>query len=192
MSYGLAIVAVFILSMAVLVVAIMLFRHQRQVAEIKATFLNSKKQRNFFHQRYLTYQADLDRLRVSYNSMMKELVHIKSEMTDCKNGIKEILEILKEETRGVDDQMSQELSRIIDRRKSIVRQQWQEFNGKKALLLEKMDLALTEKASEESLIQKKDDAFAKLTEMNAILSRIKKEYERVVRSPIISFGKKTD
>jgi len=192
MSYGLALVAILILSMAVLFVAIMLFRHQRQVAEIKATFLNSKKQRNFFHQRYLTYQADLDRLRVSYNSMMKELLHIKSEMIDNKNEIKVILEILKEETRGVDDQMSQELSRIIDRRKGIVKRQWLEFNGRKALLIEKMNLALAEKASEESLIQKKDEAFAKLTEMNAILGRIKKDYERIVRSPIISFGKKTD
>ena len=192
MSYGLALVAILILSMAVLFVAIMLFRHQRQVAEIKATFLNSKKQRNFFHQRYLTYQADLDRLRVSYNSMMKELLHIKSEMIDNKNEIKVILEILKEETRGVDDQMSQELSRIIDRRKGIVKRQWLEFNGRKALLIEKMNLALAEKASEESLIQKKDEAFAKLTEMNVILGRIKKDYERIVRSPIISFGKKTD
>ena len=192
MSYGLAIVAVLILSIAVLFVAVMLFRHQRQVAEIKAAFFHSKKQRNFFHQRYLTYQADLDRLRVSYNSMMKELLHIKSEMTDNKNEIKEILEILKEETRGVDDQMSMELSRIIDRRKSIVKQQWQAFNGRKALLIEKMNRVLAEKANEESLIQKKDEAFAKLTELNAILARIKKDFDRIVRSPIISFGKKTD
>ena len=192
MSYGLAVVAVLILSTAVLFVAIMLFHHQRQVAQIKATFINCKKQRNFFHQRYLAYQADLDRLRVSYNNMMKELLHIKSEMIDDKNEVKNILEILKEETKGVDDQMSQELSRIIDRRKSIVKQQWQEFNGKKALLIDKMNQALAEKASEESLIQKKDDAFVKLTEMNGILTRIKKDYERIVRSPIISFGEKID
>ncbi|MFH1069094.1 MAG: hypothetical protein V1794_05670 [Candidatus Glassbacteria bacterium] len=190
MTLGLALIAAILICLAIFGLAIMTFRHQRLLQEKKGMYLNAHKERSLHYRRYTTCQADLERLRVSFNNRLRELGHLKVEIQAKKKEIQDILDILREESKQVDEEMEKDLTRIIERRKGMILNHWKELNGKKALYLGKLKEAQTDKGSRQSLMEKKESEFQMLSRMNSELARLKSEYERIVRRPIFSFGSK--
>ncbi len=178
-----------LICLAIMVVAVLVFRHQRMLQEKKAAYQKCSKERVFHHRRYTTLQADLDRLRVSYNNRIRELMLMNSEMEKLKTEIREILEILRDESKSVDQEMEQDLSRIIERRKGMMETRWREINGKKQLWMERIKKAKADRKSQNDLIDKKDREFQLLAQFNNELLKLKSEYEELARSSILSFGK---
>ncbi len=190
MSIGMTCLLVFILSLGVLFVAILVIRRQRMLAEKKSQYLACMKQRDYHQRRFKACQVDIEKLRASYNSLLRDLNLLLIEMGKKKKEIKEILEVLKEESKGVDGQVEQDLTRIIERRKGMLKKDWQEFNGKKTSYLEKLKQAISDRQSMNGYIMRKEEEFKKWSELEARLQQLKKEYARMVRNPIIPFGKK--
>lgn len=190
MSAGIMLLLVLILSLGFLFVAIMVIRHQRMLAEKKSRYLSCMKERDYHQRRYKACQVDIDKLRGSYNNLMRDLNLLLIEMEKKRNEIKDILEILKEESRDADKQMEQDLTRIIERRKGMLKDNWQEFNGQKTIYLEKLKQAVSDKQSMSRYIMTKEEEFRKWSKLETILQQFKKEYEQMMRNPIIPFGKK--
>ncbi len=189
MGVGMMFSVALLISVGTLVVAVLVFRHQRLLQEKKAAYMKCSKERGFHDRRYKTLQADLDRLRVSYNSRIRELMQMNSEMERLRGEIKEILEILRDESKSVDQEMEQDLSRIIQRRKGMIRKLWQEINGKKTLWMEKIKQAGTDRQSQKDLIEKKEREFQLLARLSKELGRLKHEYEHLAQGSIVSIGK---
>lgn len=190
MSIGMTCLLVFILSLGVLFIAILVIRRQRMLAEKKAQYLACMKQRDYHQRRFKACQVDIEKLRVSYNSLLRDLNLLLIEMGKKKKEIKEILEVLKEESKGVDGQVEQDLTRIIERRKDMLKKDWQEFNGKKTSYLEKLKQAISDRQSMNGYIMRKEEEFRKWSKLEDYLKQLKKEYARMVRNPIIPFGRK--
>jgi hypothetical protein len=186
MSMTMMFVVALLILASILVIAIMVFRHQRALQEKKASYLRCRKEQGFHHRRYTTFQADLDRLRVSYNSRLRDLMLLGSEIEKSKDEIREILDILREESGGVDEEMEQDLSRIILRRKGMIENLWTAMNGKKVLWLDKLKKAREDRKAQNDLIDKKDKEFKLLTELNNELGKLKREYEEISRSSVFS------
>ena len=189
-SPGIMLLLVLILSLGFLFVAIMIIRHQRMLAEKKSRYLSCMKERDYHQRRYKACQVDIDKLRGSYNSLMRDLNLLLIEMGKKRNEIMDILEILKEESRDIDEHMEQDLTRIIERRKGMLKNNWQEFNGQKTIYLEKLKQAVSDKQSMSRYIMTKEEEFRKWSKLETILQQFKKEYEQMMRNPIIPFGKK--
>ncbi len=189
-SPGIMILLVLILSLGLLFVSILVIRHQRMLAEKKSRYLSCMKERDYHQRRYKACQVDIDKLRGSYNSLMRDLNLLLIEMGKKRNEIMDILEILKEESRDIDEHMEQDLTRIIERRKGMLKNNWQEFNGQKTIYLEKLKQAVSDKQSMSRYIMTKEEEFRKWSKLEIILQQFKKEYEQMMRNPIIPFGKK--
>jgi len=181
---------VLILSLGFLFIAILVIRHQRMLAEKKSRYLSCMKERDYHQRRYKACQVDIDKLRGSYNSLMRDLNLLLIEMEKKRNEIMDILEILKEESRDIDEHMEQDLTRIIERRKGMLKNNWQEFNGQKTIYLEKLKQAVSDKQSMSKYIMTKEEEFRKWSKLETSLQQFKKEYEQMMRNPIIPFGKK--
>ena len=190
MGVGTMFFVALLIAVATLVVAILVFRHQRMLQEKKATYLKCSKEHGFHNRRYKTLQVDLERLRSSYNSRIRELMQMNMEMEQLRKEIKEILEILRDESKSVDQEMEQDLSRIIQRRKGMIKKLWWEINGKKTLWMDKIRQAKADRKSQNDLIEKKDREFQLITQLNKELARLKHEYERLAQSSMIYIGKR--
>lgn len=190
MSAGIMLLLVLILSLGFLFFSILIIRHQRMIAEKKSRYLNCMKERDYHQRRYKACQVDIDKLRGSYNSLMRDLNLLLIEMEKKRNEIMDILEILKEESRDIDEHMEQDLTRIIERRKGMLKDNWQEFNGQKTIYLKKLKQAVSDKQSMSKYIMTKEEEFRKWSKLETSLQQFKKEYEQMMRNPIIPFGKK--
>lgn len=190
MSAGIMLLLVLILSLGFLFITILIIRHQRMLAEKKFRYLSCMKERDYHQRRYKACQVDIDKLRGSYNSLMRDMNLLLIEMEKKRNEIMDILEILKEESRDVDEQMDQDLTRIIERRKGMLKDNWQEFNGQKTIYLEKLKQAVSDKQSMSRYIMTKEEEFRKWSKLETSLQQFKKEYEQIMRNPIIPFGRK--
>ncbi len=190
MSAGIMLLLVLILSLAFLFITILIIRHQRMLAEKKARYFSCMKQRDYHQRRYKACQVDIDKLRGSYNSLMRDLNLLLIEMGKKRDEIMDILEILKEESRDVDEHMEQDLTRIIERRKGMLKNNWQEFNGQKTIYLKKLKQAVSDKQSMSKYIMAKEEEFRKWSRLETSLQQFKKEYEQMMRNPIIPFGRK--
>jgi hypothetical protein len=190
MSVGIMFLFVLVVSVVVLSIAILVIRHQRMLAEKKSQYLNCMKQRDYHQRRYKACQVDIDKVRASHNNLLGDLNQLLIEMEEKRNGISEVLEILREESKGVDNQMEQDITRIIERRKGMLKNDWQVFNGLKASYLEKLKKALSDRQSMNEAIMKKEDEFKRWKHLEACLQQLQKEYEQIKRNPIIPFGKK--
>ncbi len=189
MNVGMMFFVALLISGLTLLAAILIFRRQRMLQEKKAAYMRCNKERGVRHRRYTTLQADLDRLRASYNSRVRELMQLNREMEKLRNKIKEILGILRDESKSVDQEMDLDLNRIIIRRKGMIEKLWKEINGKKVLWMEKVKQAKSDRKSQNGLIDKKDREFQLLTQLSTELSRLKQDYDQLTQSSILSFGK---
>lgn len=190
MSIGVMFLFVFILSLGILLIAILIIRHQRLLAEKKSQYLDCMKKRDYHQRRYKTHQVDIEKLRASYNSLLRDLNLLLTEMEQKGNEIREVLDVLKEESKDIDEQMEQDLARIIERRKGMLKKDWQVFNGQKTSYLEKIKQAISDRQSMNGYIVRKEEEFLKWKELETRLHQLKKEYELILRNPIIPFFKK--
>ena len=190
MSVGIMFFFVLIVSLGILAIAILFFRQQRILAEKKAQYVSCLKERDFHQRRYKACQVDIDKLRANHNSLMRELNHLLTEMGEKRSELANVLEILKEESKSIDDQMNQDLSRIVQRRKTMLKDDWQALNGQKASYLEKVKKVISDRQSMSAYIAKKEEEFKKWKEFETVLQMLKKQYEQLKRNPIIPFGRK--
>jgi len=175
--------------LGLLMVAMAIYRHQRMLAEKKAPYLAARKQGDSSKDRFESSQAEITRLRTDYNNILAEMTLLQTEIKEKRKEIKEILDILKEETSHLDEEMNQEFVKIVERRKELLKANWKLFNGKKTAYLEKLKQAQKDKDSMNKVMKKKDEAFRKWTEANVQMKRIAEEYEVLKKSSLFSFRK---
>jgi hypothetical protein len=180
----------FIFSLVIIGLAMAYYHRQRILQEKKIRYLNVKKENSAHWRRYESYQADIDRLRSNYNTRLREMALFKIDIDAKKKEIKEILEILKEETKHVDSVMDRDLVRIIDRRKDILKKLWTEQDGKKAAYLEKLQLAKQNQVSVDIIGSKTEQEYQLWNQTKFLLERIKKEYDLLSKRSFFHFEKR--
>ena len=190
MILGWAFSIALVICAVILALAILTYRRQHLLTEMKALYLKARKERAFHYRRYTTYQADIDRLRVNFESHLGELDRLKNEIEAKKKEITDILDILREEIKQTDFEIDKDLTRIIERRKGMILKHWKELDGKKTLYLEKLKEIKQGKVTQRTLVEKKESEFQALSQSNSEIARVKAEYDRVIRSSIFSFGSK--
>jgi cell division protein FtsL len=190
MNYAILFLLVIIISLVIIGLAMAYYHRQRILQEKKIRYLNVKKENSAHWRRYESYQADIDRLRSNYNTRLREMALFKIDIDAKKKEIKEILEILKEETKHVDSVMDRDLVRIIDRRKDILKKLWTEQDGKKAAYLEKLQLARQNQVSVDIIGAKREQEYKLWDETKFLLERLKKEYDLISKRSFFPFGMK--
>jgi len=187
MSVGISCLFLLVFVLIVLAGALLITSHQRRLKEKKMQFVNCKKQRDFHHSRFQSHQKEIERLRLDYNNKLTDLSFLSQEISNSKQVITEILDILQEETSALREQTGHDSTKITDRRKEMIKKYWQEFNGKKAGYLEKLKQARSDQVSLERLKAQKDDEFKKCNQLQSRLENLKSEYLRLARNPILPF-----
>jgi len=190
MNYAILFFLVILISLGIIGVAMAYYNRQRTLQEKKIQYLNFKKENSAHWRRYESYQADIDRLRSSYNTRIREIHLLNTEIEAKKKEIKEIMEILKEETKQVDSVMDRDLVRIIDRRKDIFKKHWAEQDGKKAAYLEKLQLAKQNQVSVNIIGSKREQEYQLWNQTKFHLERIKKEFDLLSKRSFFPFEKR--
>ena len=187
MSIDILCLFILIFALFVLFVAILIINHQRMLKEKKMQYLSCQEKKHFHQSRYQSYQKDTDRLRSDYNNKLRDIILLSEEIGNKKKVITEVLEILRKEVNQIDHQMDRDSDKIIDRRKNMIKNYWQELNGIKTAYLEKVKQAQSDQVSLERLKVKKDDEFKKFIEMKSELEKIEDEYVQLMRNPVLPF-----
>jgi len=187
MSIGVLCLGILILALVVLFIAFFIIQHQRMLKEKKVQYLSCKKKQKFHHNRYQFYQKDIERLRSDYNKKLKDIIFLSKEISNKKKLILEVLEILREEVKQVDNQMDHDSDRIIHRRKNMIKNYWVELNGIKTAYLEKLKQVQSNQVSLERLKENKDDEFKIFAEIKSELEQLEDEYVRMLRNPVLPF-----
>jgi len=187
MSIGILCLFVLVVASVAIFVAALIINQQRKLKEKKMQFISCSKKRDFHNSRYQGYQKEIERLRSDYNKKLTDLAFLSKEIISKKQVITEILEILREETGPIDYQVDHDSTKIIDRRKGMIKKYWQELDGGKTLYLEKLKRVLSDQVSLKRLKEKKDDEFEKLNQLQSQLENLKDEYLHMARNPVLPF-----
>ena len=187
MSIGILCLFVLVVASVAISIAALIINQQRKLKEKKMQYLSCSKKRDFHQNRYQGYQKEIERLKSNYNKKLADISFLSEEISNKKQVIKEVLEILREETRPTDYQMEHDSSNITDRRKGMIKKYWQELDGRKALYLEKLNRVLSDQLSLKKLKVKKDDEFQKFSQLQSQVENLKEEYLRLARNPVLPF-----
>lgn len=187
MSIGISCLFILIAALVVLSMAFLIIQRQRMLKEKKSQYMTCRMKHNFHNRRYQGYQKDIERLRSIYNNKVKDIILLFEEISNKKKLITEGLEILREEVKQNYNRMNHDSDRIVARRKDMIRNYWQELNGKKAACLEKLKQARSDQFSLPKLEAKKNDEFRLSVEIKSELGKIEDEYNRLLRNPILPF-----
>ena len=126
--------------------------------------------------------------KVNYhNSKLEDIIFLSKEIETKKKVITEIIEILREEIKQIEEHTDGISTKIIERRKGMINKYWQELNGVKTAYLEKLKEVQTDKFSMESLIAKKDEEFRIYSEILSEVENLKSKYESMLRKPVSPF-----
>ena len=187
MSIGILCLFVLVVASVAIFAAALIINQQRRLKEKKMQFISCSKKRDFHQSRYQGCQKEIERLKSDYNKKLTDLAFLSKEMSNKKQVITEVLEILREETSTIHEQMGHDSTNIMDRRKGMIKKYWQELNGEKTSYLEKLKRVGSNQVSLERLKENKDDEFKKLNQIQSQLENFKSEYLRLARNPILPF-----
>jgi len=190
MSVGISCMIILIVAVAVLFMACLIIQRQRLLKEKKMQYVICRKKKNFHHSRYQFYQKDIERLKSDYNSKLKDTAVLSREISTKKKSIMEILEILIEENKQIDERMDRNSGKITDRRKNMISNYWQELNGAKTAYLEKVRQAHSDQVSLNGLQARQSEEFNKFTKTKSKLEQLKAEYSRLLQNPVLPFRTK--
>ncbi len=188
MSYMIFLIAALAISLGVLGVAMIYFRHQRSLQEKKNQYQILHKECGAIWRRYESCQGDIDRMRANYTGRVREMNLLLGDVDAKRREIRDVLEILKEESRRVDLEMDRDLLRIIERRKGILQRAWNEYDGKKAAYLGKLQLAHQSQEGMSSINLRRDQEYQRWSQVKLRMERAKREYEALARRSVFSFG----
>lgn len=181
---GFSFLLIFIIALMVLFAFIKISHRQQMLNEKKARYGNFIKKRKFHFNRYQAYQKDIERLNSVLNEKFKDMTLLSMEIEDRKKIIKEILDILREEDNKIEEQTDPSFIKIVDRRKSMFKEQWEELNGDKTAYLEKYKQVQADMVPIENLKSKKNNEFRVYSEMRSEEERLKGEYENILQKPV--------
>jgi hypothetical protein len=181
------IVIALIFSTVVLLLAVKVYRRQQMLDQKRAEYLSFKKMNTAHWKRFETCQVEIDRIKADGKVKSREISLLIVEMDRKRREIREILEILKDESDHMDGAMDRDLLRIADRRKQILKAHWKELNGRKTAFLLKAQELQQCLGAVDGIIQRKDQEYAKWNETKLQLERLKQEFEQLSRSSVLSF-----
>ena len=190
MSVAISCLIILIVSLVAIFMACLIIQRQRMLKAKRTQCVNCRKKKNFYHSRYQFYQKDLERLRSDYNHKLRDITVLSREISTKKNLIMEILEILIEENKQIDDRMSRNSDKITDRRKNMIGNYWQELNGAKTAYMEKVRQAHSDQVSLKGLQAKQGEEFDKFIKIKSELKKLEADYARLLKNPVLPFGPK--
>jgi hypothetical protein len=189
MTLGVVIVLMLFFSVAVLFVAMNIYRRQRLLADKKAEYNSCRRNNASQWSLFRKAQANIDRIKNSCTNKQSELFSLLQAVNQDKIEIKDTLEILKRESSQTKDDFGGDLERIIERRKMLVKKRWNTTNGKKALFIERRKELQNLMGSMDREVILKDKVYAKWLKTKTKMDRIRSEYSRISTKPISAFEK---
>lgn len=185
-----AVIAAIIISMVILFYAVTVHRRQQLLNEKRAEYLSVKRDNSNHWKRFESSQVEVDHLRVDINARTRDLNMIFVDMERKRKEVREVLEILKDENDRVNSQMDRELSKIVDRRKQILRTHWKEMNGLKTIYIQKMQEVGQLHEGVENILSRKDAEYEKWDHTRLRMAHLKHEFEIISRSSFLSFARR--
>ncbi len=190
MALTAGVIVAIILSAVIFFFAVGIHRRQQLLNLKRSEYLVAKRDNAAHWKRFETCQIEIDRCSSDVKMRTRDLHVMILEMDKKRNEIREILDILREENDRADLEMDRELTKIVERRKLILRTHWKELNGVKTLFIQKMKEISQLRGGISSVLARKDDEYLKWTRTKMQMERLKREFEAVSRSSIFSFSRK--
>jgi len=179
-----------VFSLAVLFVAVNMYRRQRMLQEKKIEYRIFQRKNSLHWSLFRRAQANIEHTKTLCKNKESEMIALLQEVKLDQKEIKDTLEILKKEIIQEGKGIEGELERIIERRKAIIKERWTSMNGKKTAFLERRKELQDLMASVERKKLLKDQEYARWSETKEKMARIKKEYEQISKKPFPSLDKK--
>jgi len=190
MAITAGVVFALVISILILVFAVAFHRRQLILNQKRAEYLTIKRDNASHWKRFETCQVEIDRYKSDVKLRSRDLHVMIVEMDKKRHEIRDVLEILREENDQADNEMDRELTKIVERRKGILRGHWKELNGMKTLFIQKMGDVSQLKSGIDSVLLRKDDEYQKWAKTKVQMERLKNEFDAVSRSSIFSFSGK--
>ena len=191
MTLATSVLIVFMVALIILFLALTVYRHQRRLEQKKAEYMAVKKETATHWMHYEKTQINIDRIKGKNREKQNEMGLMQLDIQRNRKEVSEIMEILKEEIKNADEEMDQDLSRIISRRKAMLKKSWSNCNLKKRKYID--DLNMIRKLNESQLEEnkKKDVLYNRWKSSKEVMEKIKRDYELLVTSSALPFlGKK--
>ena len=190
MSIGLVVFLILFAALAVLFVAMNIYRRQRILEDRKVEYQKWKRQNVTQWALFRKAQANIDRIKNLCSDKQADMALLLNAVNEEKKEIKETLEILRKETKQAEQDWEGELGRLVERRKTILEKRWMSLNGKKVVYVNQRKEIQTLMGAIEREKVLKDKAYAKWNETKDIMGRIKKEFNKISSTPVSAFEKK--
>jgi hypothetical protein len=190
MALTAGVIVALVLSVVIFFIAVGIHRRQQLLNLKRSEYLVAKRDNAAHWKRFETCQVEIDRCKSDVKMRSRDLHVMILEMDKKRNEIREILNILREESERADLEMDRELAKIVERRKMILRTHWKEMNGIKTLFIQKMKEISQFRAGIANVLSRKDDEYVKWNKTKMQMERLKREFEAVSRSSIFSFSRK--
>ena len=184
------VIAALVLSLVIFFFAVTVHRRQQMLSQKRAEYVAVKRDNASHWKRFETSQVEIDRLKADVKARVRDLNVMILDMDGKRKEIREVLEILKEENDNMDNRMDHDLSKIVERRKQILKAHWKEMNGLKTLYIQKMQEVAAMRGGMNGLLSKKDSEYVKWNKTKLQMERLKREFDSISRSSIMSFSKK--
>lgn len=190
MALTAGVIVALVLSVIVFFFAVGIHRRQQLLNLKRSEYLVVKRDNAVHWKRFETCQIEIDRCKSDVKMRTRDLNVMILDMDKKRNEIREVLNILREENDRADLEMDRDLTKIVERRKMILRTHWKEMNGLKTLFIQKMKEVSQLRGGIASVTTRKDDEYLKWTRTKMQMERLKREFEAVSRSSIFSFSRK--
>lgn len=187
MTLATSVLIVFMIALIVLFLAMTVYRHQRRLEQKKVEYLALKKETATHWMHYEKAQVNIDRIKSKNKEKQNEMGLMQMEINRNRKEISEIMEILKEEIKNADEEMNQDLSRIISRRKAMLKKSWSNCNLKKRKYLDDLNMIRTLNGSQLDENRKKDVLYNRWKSSGEAMEKIKRDYESLANSSALPF-----
>ncbi|MCE5272851.1 hypothetical protein LLH00_16350 [bacterium] len=190
MAITAGVVFALVISITILIFAMAFHRRQIILNQKRAEYLTVKRDNAAHWKRFETCQVEIDRYKADVKLRSRDLNVMIVEMDKKRHEIRDVLEILRDENDQAENDMDRELTKILERRKGILRGHWKELNGMKTLFIQKMADVSQLKSGIDSVVVRKDDEYQKWAKTKIKMDRLKNEFEAVSRSSLFSLSGK--
>lgn len=192
MFFTAGVIAALLLSLLILFYAISVHRRQQLLNRKRAEYMAVKKENAAHWKRFESSQIEIDRQKADIKARTRDLNVMILDMDHKRKEIREVLDILKEESDRMDSRVDQDISKIVERRKQILRTHWKETNGLKTLFIQKMQEVGQLRAGIDNTLSRKDSEYIKWTQTKLQMARLKHEFETISRSSILNYSSRND
>jgi hypothetical protein len=171
--------AVLFISLGILAIAAVIMRQQKALQEKQAQYLFYKKRFQLHQSQYNRLKKEVDKQKISFAIRLKEQDGLIAGLKDRKSYVRQMTALIRKELEDAEESVNQELPKMIQRRKLLVRKNWGELNVLKTVFNRKLAETRAEEQTLAQLIANRDRELKLLRGSEYKFSTAKQEYEKL-------------